>query len=367
MVCICDTTLRDGEQAAGVVFSVEEKCRIARMLDEIGVREIEAGTPVMGGDEAEAVRTVAAMGLRARVMAWNRAVIADIRASVRTGVSAVAVSLPVSELMMGRKLGRDRDWVLARLRDAVCYAKDRGLYVCVGAEDASRAEMGFLTEYAGVSRECGADRLRFADTVGVLDPFRTYLKVRELLDAVEIPVEMHAHNDFGLATANTLAGAGAGAAFLSATVLGIGERAGNAALEEVAMALKRLCGIDAGIKTEGLKRLCECVGRAAGRIIPDGKPIAGKAIFSHESGIHVDGVLKEPATYEAYLPEEVGAVREICIGKHSGRGAIQYRLSRNGLDINQEEAGAVLEKVRELGARLKRPLDDRELISLCGI
>ena len=364
-VTICDTTLRDGEQASGVVFSVGEKLEIARMLDEAGVPEIEAGTPVMGGEEAEAVRIIAGMGLDARVTAWNRAVISDIEASLRAGVEAVSVSLPVSDIMIKRKLGRERAWLLGRLGEAVSFAKDKGLYVCAGAEDASRADMDFVMEYASLARECGADRLRFADTVGVLDPFTTYARIRQLTDA-GFTVEFHAHNDFGLATANALAAAGAGAEFLSATVLGLGERAGNAALEEITMGLGHMLKIDTGVRTEKFRALCERVASASGRSIPCGKPVVGDKIFSHESGIHADGVLKYPAIYEPYEPGEVGAVREIALGKHSGRNAVMYRLSKRGVEINGVEADMLLMKVREMGTRLKRAINDDELLSLCG-
>ena len=365
MVSICDTTLRDGEQAVGVAFSVGEKLEIARMLDEAGVPEIEAGTPVMGGDEAEAVRAIAAAGLGARVTAWNRAVISDIEASLRAGVNAVSVSLPVSDIMIKRKLGRERAWVLRRLTESVSFAKDRSLYVCAGAEDASRADMDFVMEYAALARECGADRLRFADTVGVLDPFTAYARIKELADA-GFTVEFHAHNDFGLATANALAAARAGAEFLSATVLGLGERAGNAALEEVVMALKHLMKIDTGIRTEKLRAICEKAASASGRSIPCGKAIVGDKIFSHESGIHADGVLKCPATYEPYEPGEVGAVREIALGKHSGRSAVMHRLSKIGVELNGVEADMLLAKVREMGTRIKRTINDDDLLSLCG-
>jgi len=363
-IFICDTTLRDGEQAAGVAFSIEEKATIARMLDEAGVYEIEAGTPVMGREEQEAVSCITGLGLRARVLAWNRAVISDIDASIACGVSAVSISLPVSDLHMRHKLGRGREWVLERLKAAVSYAKDKGLYVCAGAEDASRADEGFLTEYGQAARSCGADRLRFADTVGVLDPFSTREKVTKLLKAVSLPVEVHVHNDFGLATANALAGIKAGATCVGATVLGLGERAGNAALEEVVMAARHITGFDAGIDVSRLVRLCAYVAKVSGRAIPAGKPIVGGCIFHHESGIHADGVLKWPGTYEAYPPEEVGLSREIAIGKHSGRSGLIHRFGGMGIKLSSNEASEMLMEVRCISVGLKRGLSDAELLSL---
>src|SRR3990172_934059 len=252
---ICDTTLRDGEQAPGVAFSTGEKVTIARMLDEAGVREIEAGTPAMGALECEAVARVARLGFSARVLAWNRAVISDIDASVSTGVDAVSISLPSSDIQISGKLGRSRGWVLTRLGEAVRYAKSKGLYVCAGAEDASRADWEFLLSFGKAAKASGADRLRFSDTVGTLDPFTAFEKVKALRRRVGLPVEVHTHNDFGLAAANALAGMRAGASFVSATVLGLGERAGNAPLEEVVMAAWHVMGKDAGVDFTKLARL----------------------------------------------------------------------------------------------------------------
>lgn len=360
-VFLCDTTLRDGEQAAGVAFTAAEKVAIARLLDDFGVDEIEAGTPASGRIEMEAVAAVAALGARARVTAWNRALISDIDASIRAGVRSIAMVLPVSDIHIHHKLNKDRPWVLNRLALALDYAKSNGLFVCVGAEDASRADPDFLIEFALLAARWGADRLRFSDTTGMLDPIGMFARVRELVSILPLPVEVHAHNDFGMATANALAAVRAGATHVSTTVLGIGERAGNAALEEVAMALKHSLGYDVRYKSAALRPLCQYVALASGRPIPAGKPVAGAMIFSHESGIHADGVLKHPATYEAYDPAEIGMKREIAIGKHSGRKAIAFRLNQLGVKVGDAEAAAILDAVKWRHVSEKQPLTDEQI------
>jgi homocitrate synthase NifV len=267
-------------------------------------------------------------------------------------------------LLIERKLIRDKGWVLSQLTKAVEHAKRKGLYVCVGAEDASRADMGFLSEYGALAAKHGADRIRFSDTVGVLDPFQIYDKVSELVKEFSLPVEVHTHNDFGLATANALAGLRAGAAYVSTTVLGIGERAGNAALEEVALATRHIMKLNCGVDASRLAKLCSYVAKVSGRPIPSGKPVVGGRIFSHESGIHADGVLKDPLSYEAYPPEEVGLSREIAIGKHSGRAALMHRFAKLDIDLSLEDAESMLAEVRCISVGLKRSLDDEELVRL---
>lgn len=362
---IVDTTLRDGGQAPGVAFSLDEKLTIARMLDDIGVHEIECGIPAMGEEEQHAVRRIVNLGLGARIMTWNRAVISDIEASLRCGVSAVAISLPVSNRQIANKLGKTREWVLERLEHAVRFAKEHQLSVCVGAEDASRADHDFLVAYASVAQAAGADRIRFSDTVGRMDPFHLYDRVSGLMARVDLPVEIHTHNDFGMATANALAGVRAGAAFVSTTVLGIGERAGAAALEEVAMALNHLHGADLGLRFSLLPDLCRYVARASGREIPPDKPIVGSAIFWHESEIHAGAVLTDPGDYEPYPPEKLGRSREIVLGTHSGRRAVSYRLGRLGITREPEEVNHLVKRVRSLSGRVKRVLSDEELMELC--
>lgn len=363
-VFICDTTLRDGEQTAGVVFSNHEKLRIAKMLADIGVHQIEAGIPVMGGDEKEVIKQIVDAGLNASIMGWNRAVIDDIKHSLDCGVDAVAISISTSDIHIEHKLHSTRDKVLADMARACEFAKKHNLYVSVNAEDASRSDMEFLLEFARVAKEAGADRLRFCDTVGCLDPFTAYERVKTIIESVGITIEMHMHNDFGMATANTLAGLKAGATYAGVTVMGLGERAGNAALEEVVMALKYLHGIDLGFKTERFREIAEYVARASGRQLPAWKPIVGSNMFAHESGIHADGALKNPQTYEVFSPEEVGLERQIVIGKHSGTAAIKAKFAEYGITLSQEDAVALLERVRAAAVDLKRSLFDKELVYL---
>ena len=357
-----DTTLRDGEQTAGVVFANREKVRIAKFLDEIGVHQIEAGVPVMGGDEKEAITQICKVGLKASIMGWNRPVISDIEASLECGVDAVAISISTSDIHIKHKLKTSRERVMEQMVKAVEFAKKHGLYVSANAEDASRTEMDFLLQFTRTVKEAGADRLRYCDTVGILDPFTTYERIKTILENVDIDVEMHTHDDFGMATANTLAGVKAGANHVGVTVIGLGERAGNAALEEVVMSLKHLWGMDLCFKTEIFREVAEYVSRASGRELPAWKSIVGSNMFTHESGIHADGALKNPKTYEAFHPEEVGLERQIVIGKHSGTAALKSKFAEYGIHLSEFKAQEMLVKIRSYCVSLKRPLFDKELM-----
>ena len=361
---IVDTTLRDGEQTAGVVFANQEKVRIARYLDEIGVHQIEAGIPTMGGDEKQAIRNICKLGLKCSIMGWNRPVTSDIQDSIDCGVDAVAISISTSDIHIKYKLQTTREDVLERMVAATKFANQNKLYISVNAEDASRSDMEFLLKFSRLAKESGANRVRFCDTVGTLEPFTTYDMIKQLIDEVGIDIEMHTHNDFGMATANALAGVRAGANWVGVTVSGLGERAGNAALEEVVMALKHITNQDLNFKTEKFKEMAEYVIRAAGRLLHPSKPIVGSNIFSHESGIHGDGVLKNPITYEVFSPEEVQGERQIVIGKHSGTHSILAKFREYNYELTPQDAEEMLRRVRVLAVSLKRSLFDKELVHL---
>lgn len=353
-VTINDTTLRDGEQTAGVAFTAEEKIAIGRDLAAAGIQEMEVGIPVMSAHERETIQAIAALHLPARLIVWGRMCDADLRAAALCNVQMINLSIPVSDIHIHNKLGRDREWVLATITRYVNAALDMGMEVCVGGEDASRADQEFVRLVAETAQAAGARRFRFADTLGLLDPFSTFKHINLLAEAVDMEIEMHAHNDLGMATANSIAAALAGATHINTTVNGLGERAGNAPLEEVVMALRLLYYCDTGIDTHRFPEISHLVARASGRPVAANKSIVGEAVFTHEAGIHVDGLLKNVANYQSFDPAVVGREHHMVLGKHSGSKAVKDAYARLGMMLTDEEASLMLTHIRDHAVCTKR-------------
>jgi len=364
MVRINDTTLRDGEQAPYVAFNTKEKIAIAQALVACGADELEIGIAAMGKQEQEDIKELVALDLGVPMMTWNRAKMSDLESSLACGVKSVDLSIPVSDLLIEVKFGGDKSRMLKELESVVRTAKKEGLFVCIGGEDSSRASHEFLVEVMQLGRELGADRFRYCDTVGILTPTQTYERVKNLGMYALLPIEMHTHNDFGLANANALSGIDAGAISVNTTVMGLGERAGNASFEQISMALKHLYGQNRHVDPLGMRSLADLVAKAANVSVAPNAPIVGERIFAHESGVHADGMMKDSHTYEPFDADEVGAKREFPLGKHLGTGTIAYHLKALGIEAEKKSLHLLLPTIREIVTMRKRVLNDAELVAL---
>lgn len=348
-VYVFDTTLRDGEQTPSVSLRVEEKVAIAEALSDLGVDVIEAGFPVVSRGELTAVKKICSLGLPSKICVLSRCDKNDIDAAVDSGADWVHVFIATSDVHMKHKLGMTREQVLSRAIEMTGYAKSRGVTVHFSAEDATRSDPSFLMDVYRRVKEAGADSIDIPDTVGFAVPYVMRTLARRAREVTDLPVAVHCHDDMGLATANTLAGVEGGAEIVHVTVNGIGERAGNTSLEEVVASLRFLYGVETGIDLSKMSRVSRLVSRLTGISVPKNKAIVGENAFSHESGIHVHGVLNNPMTYEPILPEVVGRRRRIVLGKHSGAHGVESVLKEYGYSLPREGVMKVLMKIKEMG------------------
>jgi isopropylmalate/homocitrate/citramalate synthase len=360
-IVLHDDTLRDGEQTVGVRFSVEQKVEIARMLLDSGVPSIVLGFPAIGEEEREAIRAILALEHEGHEL-WclSRASRKDIDTTAECGVRNIALFVPSSDLHLAHKLRMSEDEAFERITSAVRHAASLGLRVRAGCEDASRTPMPRLVRFIEGVVDAGAHLTMVADTVGVLTPLATYRWVRELV-AVSggAPLSVHFHDDLGMATANTITAALAGATVLMGSFAGLGERAGNTCLEEVAVALRVKYGLDLGVDLIKLTRTARRAAEIAGMPVPPCKPILGAKVFSHEAGIHVHGVTSEPATYEPFPPELIGRRHEIHYGKHSGLHSMRYLARRLGLEVGDDVLERALDAIKRHTAAHGAPTPDQ--------
>lgn len=364
-VNIIDTTLRDGEQSPGVVFSPLQKMKIAEALEETGVPELEIGTPAVSKNEMMVIKDLISQNFKFRKTVWSRAALSDIKICKETGANSINISLPVSDIQI-EAMNKDRNWVLKKLHESLNTASNDFDFISFGAQDATRADYDFLKEFISICNYHGVNRIRIADTVGVLNP----ISAKEMAEKVrsdfkDIIIEFHTHNDLGMATANAIASVIGGADSISTTVNGLGERAGNASMEQVVMGLKYSTNKDPGIKTKKLFNLSKLVAEYALRPISVSKPIIGELVLTHETGIHTNSILNNRNAYQLFPAEEVGKKEsDFMYGKFTGSATLKYFLSRRGLLPDDETIKKLLEIVKNTAENKNRALTNNEVFSL---
>ena len=360
---IFDTTLRDGEQTPGVSITPEQKVQIAIKLDELGIDAIEAGFPVVSHGESIAIKKITKQGLKAEICGLARAVKSDIDAAINCDLAYIHTFIATSDIHMQFKLRMNREQVLEKAAWAVEYAKKHGIQVEFSAEDATRSDRTFLNQVFEAVANVGVDRLDIPDTVGYATPQYIEQIVKDVQTNIELPISMHCHNDFGLAVANSISGINAGAACAHVTINGLGERAGNASLEEFVMALQCLYGRKHNVKTELLYETSRFISNTMGIIVQPNKAIIGENAFGHESGIHTHGIINNPLTYEPISPDLVGRKRWLQAGKHAGAHGIKAMLESFGIKPTEKELYDIVEKQKNLADKGKS-ITTAELLSI---
>ena len=368
-ITVYDTTLRDGEQTPGVCLRTPEKLKIAKKLDELGIHQIEAGFPVVSNEEKRSIKAIVKEDLNADILVLCRTKKEDIDTAIDCDVDGVITFMGTSQIHLEHKMKMSQEEILNICMKSIEHAKDHGLFVAFSAEDATRTDLNFLKKIYKKAESYGVDRVHIADTVGAISPQGMNYLVSELRSTLNTDIALHCHNDFGMALSNSISGLLAGANGVSTTVNGIGERAGNTSLEELVMALKIIYDVDLGFNIKIFYELSKLVEELTSLRIPETKPIVGRNVFRHESGIHVDAVLEEPLTYEPFLPELIGHQRRIVLGKHSGCRAVKAKLDECGIEVTRDELCKIVEKVknqREKGKYINDVLFNKIVMSVRG-
>jgi isopropylmalate/homocitrate/citramalate synthase len=363
-VIVEDTTLRDGEQAPGIALSALEKMEVCRELDLVGVPMIEVGTAGMGGEEESFIREACRAGFRARLVGWNRGKMEDLEHSLDCGLDAVHIGVPVSDIHLRASAKKNRDWLRHEIPRLIKFAKGNGQFVSISAEDASRSRPSDVIDYAKLVRDAGADRIRVSDTLGVFLPSEYHDLIGMIVSDVGIDVQIHVHNDLGLAMGNVVEGVRAGAKYVHATVNGWGERVGHPPLEAVVVCLKRTLGVETGVDFERLPALSAKVASVFRRDVPVWSPVVGRDVFTHESGIHAAGTLRDSESFEPFPADWLGRKHTVVAGKHSGSLGVQAVLSEVGIDAARTEVAEILPVVRQRAIELKRWLEPNEVAEI---
>jgi isopropylmalate/homocitrate/citramalate synthase len=364
-VGLYDTTLRDGEQTVGVVLSPDDKLEIARLLDALGIDRIEAGFPRVSDDDWQAVKKIAAAGLKAEVWGFSRAVPADLEALVELGVQYSVIESPISDLKLDA-IGVSRETMLERIASAMRFAADHDIHAAFFGVDSTRADPEFFGRVYQPAVEAGAKEVVVVDTLGIASPEAVTDLVGATLQHVDgLPVHFHGHNDFGLATASAVAAVRAGASWVHGTINGMGERAGNADLGEIALALRALYGVETNLRFGRIRAAAERVRELSGYDLAPWKPVTGDTLYRRESGA-VASQFHDPPSIEPYSSELVGAERAIVLGKKSGLDSIRIKAEELGLDVPEERRAEVLAAVKRLGAAERRLVTDDEFRHLAN-
>ena len=361
---LIDSTLREGEQTPGVIFSLEEKIQIATLSSQVGIEEIEIGIATTHNPELHALMQACRQNTTSRLALWCRCIAEDIHHAAKLSPDVLSLSIPASDIHLMDKLQQNRSWAINTLQQSIDLARSLGINtISVGLEDATRADESFLATLICTASRAGAARIRLADTVGIASPAQIHTLISRSKNFQPIELGIHAHNDFGMATANSIAALEAGADWADATVLGLGERAGNSRLEEMAGYLT-LQAQTRSYKTTHLRTLCTTVANAAKQTITANHPIVGEAIFTCETGLHLQGLEQNPSTYEPYAPEQVGAVRKLQLGSKVGTRAVKDRLSSFGFTLTDDKTGHIASLIRQRALEKQRHLNDEEIYTL---